>query len=251
MSAATDAARQAVADARAVYEAAIVNAPRSMQTHLGPSEIGNACDRCLIHLLAGTPKVETRVPWLPTVGTAVHEWAEAAIIRHLAETGSARWLPEVRVNVGTLRGRDVWGTCDLFDRETGTVIDLKVVGKTTLDKVRADGSGASLTYRRQVQLYAAGLAAAGDTVNAVAIWFLPRNGLTLSTGRMFVAEFDPQVAADTLARANRFATWIDTFGAQQVLDGAPPHTAAEFSCSTFADGAMTSPPSPDAFLGVA
>lgn len=250
MSVATDAARQSVSDARAIYEHAITHTPRSMQTQLGPSQIGTACERCLIHLLAGTPQVDTRVPWLPTVGTAVHEWAEMAMIRHLADSGTSRWLPEARINVGTLRGEPIYGTCDLFDRELGVVIDLKVVGETTRKKVRADGSGTSLTYQRQIQLYGKGMADAGDTVNAVAVYFIGRNSLSLTVDRVYVADYDEQVAHDTLTRANQLATWVDHFGAEQVLASAPPHTHEEFSCSRLPDGQQPAGTvTAEAFLG--
>lgn len=242
MSAATDAARQSVADARTIYEHAIVNAPRSLQTQLGPSQLGTDCTRCLIHMLAGTPEVDNgRAPWLPTVGNAVHEWAEMAMVRHLIDTGTDRWLSEARVNVGTLRDVPVWGTCDLFDRELGVVIDLKVVGETTRKKVRADGSGTSLTYQRQVQLYGKGMANAGEEVNAVAVWFIGRNTLTLTVDRLFVAEYDETEALRVLERANRFATWIDHFGAEQVLASAPAHTGQEFSCDRMPDSPRNVP----------
>lgn len=241
MSDATDGARQALADARAVYEHAIVNHPRSQQKTLGPSETGNACDRCLISMLAGLPKRERGAAWLPTVGTAVHAWAEEAMIRHLTETGSDRWLPEVRVCVGELRGQPVYGTCDLFDTHTGTVIDLKVVGETTRKKVRADGSGCSVTYRRQVQQYGRGVAALGYQVNAVAVYFMGRNTMSLTLDRTYVADYDEADAIATLDRANQLAGFVDTFGVEAVLAGAPEHTGDEFSCTAYGFENPTTP----------
>lgn len=246
-----DLAREAIRDLRSIYEDAILNAPRSLQETPGPSEIGNACDRCLIHRLAGTPiPPPPRAPWLPTVGTACHEWAEMAMIRHLADTGSNRWLPEARVFVGHLRGEEVWGTCDVFDRETGTVIDLKFTGESTRKKVRADGSGTSVTYQRQVQLYGKGMANAGEKVNAVAVYFIGRNSLSLTVDRLFTAPYDEQVAIDALKRANQFASWVDLFGADAVLAGAAPHTYDEFSCRRYADGQDVAEVTAETFLGV-
>lgn len=237
------------AAARAVIEHDITTAPRSLQVALGPSEIGNACDRCLIHRLAGTPEAaEVAPPWLPYVGTAVHSALEVTFMRHVIDRLGAgvdagdEWLTETAVNVGDLRGQPVIGHADLFHVPTGTVIDFKVTGSTTLKKVRADGSGASLTYQRQIHLYGRGLAARGYPVRSVAIAFLPRNGMTLAQTRLFTAPYDEQVAIDALARAGQFATWLDLFGADAVLAGAAPHTGHEFTCDRMPDAAGTHRP---------
>lgn len=227
-----------------IVEHDITNQPRTLQSTLGPSEIGCACDRCLIHMLAGTPQQEIGVPWLPYVGTAVHEKLEMAVTRHMLgelDTGTRdfgeEWICEGRVNVGEVDGVPIVGSCDLFHIPTGTVIDWKIVGTTTHKKVRVDGSGASFTYRRQVQCYGRGYARAGYTVRTVVIAFLPRNGLSLAQSRSYIAPYDEQVAIDALARATRFRQWIDAFGAEQVLAGAAPHTGDEFSCGRYADSA--------------
>lgn len=244
-------ARQSVLDARTVYNDAMVRAPRSQQKRLGPSQLGNGCDRCLVHMLAGTEEVrQGPPPWLPTVGTAVHAWAEQAMIDHLAASGSTRWLPETKVTVGELRGEPVTGTADLFDRDLGVVIDLKVVGEYTRKKVRADGSGTPTTYRNQIQMYGRGLARAGEEVNAVAIYFIARNGTSLAVDRVYAAPYDEQVAVAALDRADQFASFVDTFGAKMVLDSVRAHTGTEFSCTKWGDGAPARPVTADQFLGV-
>lgn len=241
-----------------IVEHDITHAPRSLQTRLGPSEIGNACDRCLIHMLAGTPTVpEVGAPWLPYVGTAVHEQLELAITRHMLDqldTGTAdvgEWITEGKVTVGEVNGVPITGHSDLFHVPTGTVIDHKIVGTTTLRKLRADCTGISLTYVRQSQLYARGWVAAGFHVSAVAVDFYPRNGLTIAQGRTWTAPYDEQVALDALARATRFDQWIRALGAEQVLAAAPPHTHTEFSCEKYTDGHQAPPETTaDTFLGL-
>lgn len=224
---------RAIPDLRALYEGAIRNHPRTLQVALGPSEIGVGCDRCLVHLLAGNPPPEHVPPWLPTIGNAVHEWAETAVVRYLMTTETNRYIPEGVVTVGQIGGIDITGHADVFDVWADTVIDLKVVGKTTLDKTRRHGP--SITYQRQAHLYGKGYADAGYDVRSVAIWYLPRNGVSIASGLVWQADYDPAVAAHALKRANQFHAWVTTLGADAALAITGPHTGEEFSCSKHAD----------------
>lgn len=221
-----------IPDLQAILEHAIANDERTLQTALGPSELGVDCDRCLIHMLAGTHANEG-APWLPTIGRAVHEWAEGVLLSHMARTGTDRWLPEGRVAVGQLRGVDITGSSDVLDIHTGTVVDYKLTGTTTLKKVKAAKGHPGLTYARQANLYGRGWALAGYDVRSVAVWFLPRNGFRITDGALWQTPYDEQVALDALERANQLASWIDTFGVDTVLAGAAPHTGREFSCERF------------------
>lgn len=221
-----------IPDLLAVLEHAITHSDRTLQTTLGPSEIGTDCDRCLIHMLAGTPTDEG-APWLPTIGNAVHDWAEMAVVKHLMTTGTDRYIPEGKVAVGQLRGVDITGHSDVLDVHTGTVVDYKVTGTTTLKKVKRAKGHPGLTYSRQANLYGRGWALAGFDVRSVAVWFLPRNGFRISDGHVWQEPYDEQVALDALDRANRLASFIDTFGVDAVLASAAPHTGAEFSCERF------------------
>jgi hypothetical protein len=235
---------QTIPDLQNIIEHAILNAERSLQTTIGPSSLGSGCDRCLITELAGLKPEEGRAPWLPTIGTAVHDWLEATVIRHLMASGTDRYIPEGRVLVGHVDGQPIHGNSDLFDVHTGTVVDYKVTGTTTLRKCRTHGP--SLTYQRQAQLYGKGWEDKGFDVRSVAIWFLPRNGYTIDNGFLWQAPYDRADAENTLARANAFAAGIRAIGAEAVLASAPPHTGTEFSCP-----AVDEPPkTPDAFLGV-
>lgn len=216
MSAATvntsDNAEDAFTQLRGIVEDAITNHPRSLQRRIGPSEIGAPCDHCLAAKLAGWTKHEVGIPWLPTIGTAVHEWLELTVTRHEIarikaatnpDTERNRFWCEERVNVGTVGGVDITGSCDLFHAPTGTVIDYKVVGTTTLRKARS--SGPSATYRAQAHLYGRGWTRRGEHVNTVAIWFLPRNAASLDHGYLWSEPYDEQVALDALTRADQMA----------------------------------------------
>lgn len=215
-------------DLTQIIEHAITNTPRNQQVTIGPSSLGAECDRCLITELANQQPPAPYAPWLPTIGTAVHEWLETVLVRHLMATSTDRWIPEGQVTVGTIDGAPITGHSDLYDTYTGTVIDYKVVGTMSLRQARAKGP--SLTYRRQAHLYGRGWANAGHTVNTVAIWYLPRNGTRITDGHYWEQPYDPQMAEDALNRADMFAAAIRIHGAQAVLDMAGPHTGTEFAC---------------------
>lgn len=201
--------RQALREARTVIEHAILNHPRSLQTRIGPSEIGTPCDHCLAAKLAGWEQVDERsVPWLPTVGTAVHAWIEEAFItaennRNAVHTGGLRYSTEAAVMVGTIAGQEIWGSTDLLDRLVGMTVDWKIVGPTTLKKAKA---GPSEVYRVQADLYAKGWNDAGVRVDHVAIAYLPRNAVSLNDAIWWTAPHDRARAEAALERANRLAT---------------------------------------------
>src|SRR5688500_19659658 len=56
------------------------NAPRSLQKHIGPSQVGTSCDRQLAYRLNHTPETRSFMdPWPSIVGTAVHAWIADAL----------------------------------------------------------------------------------------------------------------------------------------------------------------------------
>jgi hypothetical protein len=188
--------------ARAIIERTILDHPRSAQAEIGASEIGTACSRKLAYKLSGTPRIRAEeAAWRPTVGTAVHAWLEAAFRGENERLGWDRWIIERRVVIGPLNdtGRVLAGHCDLFDRLTGTVLDWKVPGVTTIKKAKAARSPGP-TYRVQSHCYGLGWQNEGETVNAVAVYFLPAAG-ELADGYYWSEPFDASVATAALDRA--------------------------------------------------
>jgi hypothetical protein len=100
------------------------NAPRNLQRHLGPSEIGVPCDRQVVGKLVGFERTNhvTDV-WPSIVGTAVHAWMEDTFNGHNDAIGWQRWLVEQRVTAHP----DHAGTSDLFDMANNSVVDHKGV----------------------------------------------------------------------------------------------------------------------------
>lgn len=198
----------ALKEARWVIEQAITHHPRTLQTAIGPSEIGTPCDHCLAAKLAGWAQTRDTTAWLPTVGTAVHAWLEAAFIAHenqrnAPHAGGVRWLVERKVVVGAIDGRPVRGSTDLVDLVCGMTVDWKVVGASTLTKVRTHGL--DQTYRVQAHLYARGWNLTGTRIDHVAIAFLPRNAVSLDVAVWWHEPYDETVATTALERATGLA----------------------------------------------
>lgn len=209
---------------RQLIENDIQNAPRELQREIGPSELGTDCVHCLAAKLAGWP--ERRSPgWLPFIGTCVHAHFErlfqkldADPAHQFSYTGEdnvtelvERWRSEYRVTVGRLQGLhggyDVTGSIDLWDRKTHSTIDWKIVGNTTVTKVKAHGP--SQQYRIQASLYGVGLANEGERVERNCIYFLPRNKTSLGDALPWETRFDPKPGQWALSRAQLLVNLMD------------------------------------------
>ena len=217
-----------------IIEEAIAQQPRTLQTSIGPSEIGNPCDRRIGYKLAGTQPVNAigAVNWKAFVGTAVHEMladimarAEIHSFRDDTTPRPARWHVEERVKPGLrLNGEDVEGSCDLFDAATGTVWDWKT---TTRNKIREQyrPHGVGDQYEIQAQLYGAGWAAQGFDVRTVGVIFLTRDG-EFTDRHVWHAPYDPARAATALERVRGISNAITGLGASMaipLLDTAPAY----------------------------
>jgi hypothetical protein len=175
----------------AVYRTLIAigaaTAPRSVQRSIGSSELGYACERRLAYRLSGTPTVNVRDPLASMMGTGFHAVLADTFTRLNETLTPGRFLIETPVVY-----RDIPGTCDLYDRETATVVDWKT---STLDKIsHMPGQGVAANYQVQGQTYAAGLAARGEDVRHVALMFFPRDGKRLDQAWMWRTRFDRAVA---------------------------------------------------------
>lgn len=158
------------AEIRRVVFTAAAEAPRSLQRHLGPSEIGHACDRQVAGKLAGLPRTNhVQDPWPAILGTAAHAWLEQAFRTENDRLGRIRWVPESRVT--PIDGHP--GTADLYDADEQSVNDHKVLGPTSMAKIRAPG-GPPRHYVVQLLLYARGYRRLGLPVRRVAILAYPR-----------------------------------------------------------------------------
>ncbi len=148
-------------------------APRTLQQHLGPSEIGVECDRQVVGKMAALPATNhVSDPWPSLVGTALHAWAEGAFQADNVRRGVLRWLTETKVNPHP----DHPGTADLYDAVEVAVVDHKFLGESSMAKVRKDPPR---KYRRQLMLYGLGYIKLGLPVRRVALAAYPRTAPSL------------------------------------------------------------------------
>jgi len=201
------------------------NHPRSQQAAIGPSEVGEPCARRLAYKLLGIPRSATESdPWRATVGTAAHAWLADALTLANTELGYTRWIVEDRVTIN----EDLAGSCDAYDTQTGTVVDWKIVGPTSMKKYKRGDPGQQ--YRTQVHLYGAGHANAGRVVNHVAIVFLPAAG-ELTDAIIWTEPFDQGVADTALLRLNLLrAAATNTRDAGAFLAQLPKTPAPGYGC---------------------
>ena len=184
------------------------NAPRSLQRHIGPSQVGTPCARQLAYQLAGTQESRSfNDPWPSIVGTAVHAWIADAMETHnqllISKGLKPRWHLERRVDVGL----GLQGSCDCYDEVTGTVLDWKILGNTQYAKYVKDGP--SETYRVQAHCYGLGYARAGYDVTRVGIGFFGR-AKTLNDLHIWSEPFDANVAIAALARMKNTQDQLDS-----------------------------------------
>lgn len=165
-------------------------APRTVQRHLGPSELGVICHRQVIGKMVGPVFPNTKrtnhvaSPWPAVVGTAVHAWLAQAFDDENARIGVQRFLTEMRVAPTPEHP----GTTDLFDYVERAVVDHKVLGPTTLAKIRSP-SGPPRKYRVQLLLYWLGCLNAGLPAERIVIIAYPRTAPSLDN--MYVWEHIP------------------------------------------------------------
>lgn len=103
--------------------------PRQVQVSLGPSSVGNACDRSLVGMMSGIHSGPGQNgaddnPWYSIVGTAVHSW-----LAEMFDTLPG-WMVEQRVEIGS--PAVPYGHCDLFNPERELLVDFKALSLDTL-----------------------------------------------------------------------------------------------------------------------
>ncbi|MDM4722778.1 hypothetical protein QTQ03_25430 [Micromonospora sp. WMMA1363] len=148
---------------------------RNLQRHLGPSELGSPCDRQVVGKLAGLPTTNHVVdPWASVIGTAVHAWLADAFTAANAGLDFPRWLAEQKVTPHPEHP----GTADLYDAQETAVVDHKILGQSSMAKVRS-AAGPPIHYVIQLLLYGKGYRVLGLPVTRVALAAYPRTAASL------------------------------------------------------------------------
>lgn len=178
------------------------NSPRSLQTDLGPSELGSPCDRRLGYRMAGVDSVNRQFdPWAAIVGTAIHSWLEKAIKDWCAAHGNTNWVVEQLIQITDV----IRSHPDLFNVARGTVIDHKSAGPDVMKKVRAEGP--PIGYQIQTMCYGYAYEKLGYKVNKVALAFYPRSGW-LKNMYVWTAKYDRSIAELALNRPPSIAATL-------------------------------------------
>lgn len=186
------AARYAGVLRRVLHEHA-ARAPRTLQQHLGPSELGVECDRQVAGKMAALPTTNhVSDPWPSIRGTALHAYAEGAFLADNQRNG-ARWLAEVRVTPHP----DHPGTADLYDGVEQAVVDHKFLGESSMAKIRKIASAmgwsqkAALWPRKylvQLLFYGLGYLRLGLPVRRVVLAAYPATAASLDG--LYVADIE-------------------------------------------------------------
>ena len=136
---------------------------RSLQTEVGPSEIGG-CKRKVWYRLNAQPHTNDNQSKLAAImGTAIHAAIEEAI--GALDPEGKEYLVETEVAFGDMKAH-----VDLFVPSTGAVIDWKT------SKIKNLGYFPSTQQRWQVQLYGYLLSKNGYVVNRVSLVAIARDG---------------------------------------------------------------------------
>lgn len=184
------------------------NSPRSLQKRIGPSEVGDPCERKLSYKLLDWPAVtDGGDPIASVLGTGFHAWMEEVFAGRNTDD---RYKVEERVTVRPhpIEAAIIAGSSDLYDRATGTVFDWKLVGTSSLDNYRRKGPGPQ--YRAQAHMYGLGQENAGEQPKRVAIVFVARyHELRV---HVWTEPYDRQVAFDALERLDRIREHLNASG---------------------------------------
>lgn len=208
------AAGQLATDVIDTVKAAARRAPRSLQQAVGPSQLGTPCTRrlaCDVLAWPVRPNDDTD-PWASVIGTATHAWMAAAFEEENRQLGETRYLIEHKVRLPAGRYGTITGSCDLYDRQKGDVVDWKITSPQNISKYRKNGPGQQ--YRTQAHTYGLGMQIAGEHPRNVAVVFLPRGG-RIDGLHIWSEPYQPAIAANALSRYQAVLTALAAIDPEQ------------------------------------
>ena len=176
--------------------------PRGHQALIGPSEIGDPCDRRIGYRIAGIPACNKDFDaWPAIVGTAIHSWLQTAVNNWMTCHGSTDWRTETTLAVNEF----VEGHADLYWNKHDTVIDHKTQGPDVFKKTKVNGPAPG--YVIQAQVYGYAFEQAGLPVKKVALAFFSRAGW-LRDMYVWTADYDSAIAKNAIARMYGIAAQV-------------------------------------------
>ena len=203
----------------------VTGTERDKQTRVGPSELGDLCQRCLGEKLLGIHPREKYPGLAPTIGTAFHAYLENLSKKNL-EKGV---LVETHVKVGDIENYGpVKGTMDRFDIDEKHGIDYKVMSKKRIHELTSavittsngdvffDDTNPIIStlkkYYAQLQLYGKGMEDSGGVdVENLSLLLFPRDATTETVQQApteLPFKYDRSVAENVLRRASEIYQWV-------------------------------------------
>lgn len=167
---------------------------RDGQKKIGASEIGNPCDYCLAHRLAGTPFASSNF-WLGArIGTGIHAELEKEINKHVEEPQHVRFNSlkdaesEYNLHIYHMEGYgDIRSTADLLVTNSLHLVDFKTTKKLQLTKYKLNGIPKQYVVQQQLYGYGFNQLAPG-LVQRISLVFICRDGST--DDDVWVTSFD-------------------------------------------------------------
>lgn len=216
--------------------------PRSMQTRLGPSELGTPCQQQMARKLAGAPKRPITEPlWAPFCGTAVHAEMEK-VLEFWNGKEPDRWAIEDELIIDD----EIRGKGDAYDNWGDAVVDWKYAGKWSIEKVLAAQRAGkpphqqiSQDYSVQAHIYGLGHTKKGRDVKYVSVVFLARDS-KYDLSAQWVDEYKPEVAywaLDRYYQVKDLLVSLDVAGNPDAIAAVPANPGdACFFCPFRQDG---------------
>lgn len=176
---------------------------RDLQVKIGPSNLGDPCDRCLGFALSGMLPDGPRAPKEPFnlmswTGTACHQ-------RWERDVSAERWAgikQETKVHCGTIKGYGlVSGSADLYSKPHRTLFDMKNKNKAAIKYWMANGIAQMV--RVQIQTYGRGIERAGLPIEEVGIFAVPRDSMSINDVWVYTEPYDPSVSKNAFKRAEK------------------------------------------------
>jgi hypothetical protein len=169
------------------------NSSRSIQAdegRLGPSDIG-FCRQKAALMTRGVEATDSQPKWAAAVGTAIHNYVEAAI-KGMFPTWLVGSIDKIRVTATLPSGAEISGHPDIVIPQENTILDIKTVDG--FQWVKREGTSQNHKFQRHLYALGAiqnGLLNSNETVYVGNIYF-DRSGKE-ATPLVIVEELDPML----------------------------------------------------------
>lgn len=184
---------------------------RDKQVSIGASNLSNPCARCLAQDMMGVPEGSNPFIMGAKIGTAVHMYLEEEVLKQHPE-----WHAEQKMVLGEIPGYGTVGsTADAYSPEHKAVIDFKTTTRDKLKKIKETFDlmeGKVQAYVAQTHLYAMGKEKQGYPVEQIAIYFIPRDSVTLDDLWVKIIPYDRDYAHEVWDRGVRLWRYLEEDG---------------------------------------